>query len=168
MAGWAPGAGPSHGYNPGTGPTRFTAGNVATDADHIANSRNDITGPVTYRAGNTVNLDEPPRYITNEYGDVIGTEPRGSALGPSNANTGGYGHQHGYESPISQGGASRGAGPYSNTGSGSSGAVPYDEGPQYITNEFGDVVGTQPRHGGGEPTASNPWYDTEAQTETSI
>ncbi|KAL0054416.1 hypothetical protein WJX82_008593 [Trebouxia sp. C0006] len=81
VAGWAPNAGPSHGYNTGDGPTRFTAGHVASDYEgNVSNSRNDITGPTAYAAtitadkGNTLPFDKPPHYITNEFGDVVGIE----------------------------------------------------------------------------------------------
>lgn len=83
VAGWAPNAGPSHGYNTGDVPTRFTAGNVATE-NKVSNSRTDIGGPTAYYAatntpptgtGSGVSANDPPRYITNEFGDVVGTEP---------------------------------------------------------------------------------------------
>ncbi|KAL0034928.1 hypothetical protein WJX79_001243 [Trebouxia sp. C0005] len=89
VAGWAPNAGPSHGYDTGDGPTRFTAGHVASDYEgDVSNSRNDITGPtadaatVTADKGNGLPFEKPPHYITNEFGDVVDIDPATALLTP--------------------------------------------------------------------------------------
>lgn len=146
VPGWAPNAGPNHGYPDSTGPTRFTHGNVATDADPVGNSRNDITGP----------------YSGSGYSN------QGSGYGNQGAhlNQGGLrlGHTGGPYTDTgyggSHGGLSSGVGPHSGTGYGQQGSTGElhsggpsqlgagGEGPQYVTNEFGDVLGTQPQKSG--------------------
>jgi len=185
VAGWAPNAGPSHGYNTGDGPTRFTAGHVASDYEgNMSNSRNDITGPTPYAAtitadkGNTLPFNNPPHYITNDFGDVVGIEPVGTGSSTSGCtpNTGhaqhagvattGHStahtsHRHGLHQSHGKGTAARdvgsgrgtsgtsstsegmGAGVAPNAGTGGADAFSGD-GPRYITNEYGDVLGTEP------------------------
>ena len=184
VAGWAPNAGPSHGYNTGDGPTRFTAGHVASDYEgNVSNSRNDITGPtasaatITADKGNTLPPDKPPHYITNEAGDVVGIKPVGigtsgctpstshaqqagvATTGYSTAHTSqchGHHRRHGkgtsaHDMGSGQGSSDTGrtsqgmrASVAPNTGIGSADAFSGD-GPRYITNEYGDVLGTEPR-----------------------
>jgi len=185
VAGWAPNAGPSHGYNTGDGPTRFTAGHVASDYEgNMSNSRNDITGPTPYAAtitadkGNTLPFNNPPHYITNDFGDVVGIEPVGTGSSTSGCtpNTGhaqhagvattGHStahtsHRHGLHQSHGKGTAARdvgsgrgtsgtsstsegmGAGVAPSAGTGGADAFSGD-GPRYITNEYGDVLGTEP------------------------
>lgn len=189
VAGWAPNAGPSHGYNTGDGPTRFTAGHVASDYEgNVSNSRNDITGPTAYAAtitahkGNTLPFDEPPHYITNEFGDVVGIEAVGigsstsgctpntshaqqagvASTGHSTAHTSpphGHHQHHGKGTAAHNVGSGRGTSRTGNTSKGMRADVAPNtgiggadaftgDGPQYITNEYGDVLGTEPHAAG--------------------
>ena len=189
VAGWAPNAGPSHGYNTGDGPTRFTAGHVASDYEgNVSNSRNDITGPTPYAAtitahkGNTLPFDKPPHYITNEFGDVVGIEAVGigsstsgctpntshaqqagvASTGHSTAHTSpphGHHQHHGKGTAAHNVGSGRGTSRTGNTSKGMRADVAPNtgiggadaftgDGPQYITNEYGDVLGTEPHAAG--------------------
>ncbi len=186
VAGWAPNAGPSHGYNTGDGPTRFTAGHVASDYEgNVSNSRNDITGPTPYAAtitadkGTTLPFEKPPHYITNEFGDVVGIKAVGTGsstsgctpntshaqqagvatTGHSTAHTS---HPHGHHQRYGKGNAAHDVGSGQGTSgagntskgmradvaptTGTGGADTFSgDGPRYVTNENGDVLGTE-RH----------------------
>lgn len=185
VAGWAPNAGPSHGYDTGDGPTRFTAGHVASDYEgDVSNSRNDITGPtadaatVTADKGNGLPFEKPPHYITNEFGDVVDIDPVGTGSSTSGcthrtshaqqAGVATTGHSSAHTSPRSDCHQSHGKGNAAhdvgsgrgtscagstsegkhanvapNTGIGGADAFSGD-GPRYITNEYGGVLGTEP------------------------
>ena len=107
VAGFAPNAGPSHGYETSTGPTRFTTGNVATDNNPISNSRTDITGPTRYATSTSkCQGHSSNERSTDATGMSTGFMPDSSAVTAHNF---------------------------------------YDEGPKYITNENGDVLGIAPR-----------------------
>ena len=65
VAGWAPNAGPSHGYSTSDDLTRFSVGNVASDYEgHATTSRTDITGPTADAATNTAGTGHTSCFFT--------------------------------------------------------------------------------------------------------
>ena len=164
VPGWAPNAGPSHGYNAGTGPTRFTAGTVASDnkpgftTGNLAfdnkpdfNSRTDISGPVvdygSTGTGNAVAYN-PTHYDSANAaapGSAAGHTPgmpygAGPAAAADNMGTG----QASYPSAGSANypGSAAGRG----VASGESQLGAGGEGPRYVTDEYGNVLGSHPQH----------------------
>ena len=178
VPGWAPNAGPSHGYNAGFGPTRFTAGNVASDnlpgftAANVAfdnkpdfNSRTDISGPaVDYGntgTGNAVGFNPTHHGSASAIApDTAATFTSGTPYAGAGPPPAAYMSGTGQASHPSAGAANYpGAAAGHGMGSGASQVGAGGEGPRYATDEHGNVLGTQPQHtsaaSGGNQLGSN-------------